>query len=146
MSYLVLPTNLRKELESKQILLSGTSKLQQYFLEYFLKTGSFEKHINRMNTHYRKKRAAVLKILKTYEGIEILGSQSGLHIILRLDKKNFDLTDFDEKMLENKIYIKRVKDFSIAKWQDNDLILGFGGIPIENIDTSIKQLLKILKK
>lgn len=145
-SYLVLPTNLRKELESKQILLSGTSKLQQYFLEYFLKTGSFEKHINRMNTHYRKKRAAVLKILKTYEGIEILGSQSGLHIILRLDKKNFDLTDFDEKMLENKIYIKRVKDFSIAKWQDNDLILGFGGIPIENIDTSIKQLLKILKK
>ena len=54
-SYLVLPQKLKRKYDKIQIPTSGASIIQQNILERFMATGAFEKHINRMNAHYRKK-------------------------------------------------------------------------------------------
>lgn len=143
-SYLVLSDEFIEKI--KDIKMERVSLLQQYTLYNFLKSGDFEKHINRMNTHYRKKRKKVVKILQEKEGIEILSQDAGLHIVIRMDEKIYDIENFEKITEKNNIYIEKLNKYATRKWQDNEIILGFGGIIEEEIEDSINFLIKILKK
>lgn len=145
-SYLVLPDSLRKKWEQIDLPLSGASLLQQYTLEKFLFSGAFEKHINRMNTLYRKKRNLLLRKIKNEKEIEILGAEAGLHFILRLKEGYWDIKDLQRKMKKNRIYLAEISHYSINEWPYRDLIIGFGGIPLHELEDAIDLLLEIIRK
>lgn len=145
-SYLVLPDSLIEKKDSLNMPFSEVSLLQQYTLEKFLSSGAFEKHINRMNTHYKKKRNIMLKCLKKRKGIEISGADAGLHVVIRLDDDCWDCRDFKKKMKENRIFVQPIQDYSVNKNSKNDVILGFGGIEPEKIEPALDLFFEAIKK
>ncbi|MDO5016590.1 MAG: aminotransferase class I/II-fold pyridoxal phosphate-dependent enzyme [Eubacteriales bacterium] len=122
------------------------SPLLQYTLKEFLARGNFEKHLNRMNTLYSRKRRKFLKAVKQEENVEVYGSDAGLHIIVELDPAHFDLEHFEEVMAEHAIYAERVKNYAQGPWPDNEIILGFGGIKEDRIEEAVGYFFKILRK
>lgn len=145
-SYLVLPDKLLREATKLQLPLQQVSPLLQYTLKEFLARGDFEKHLNRMNTLYSRKRKKFLKALKQADHVELSGSEAGLHIIAKLDPDYFDLEHFEELMEGHQVYAERVKKYAQGPWPENEVILGFGGLREDQLEEAVDYFLQILRK
>lgn len=141
-SYLVLPRSLMASFDQQDIPLSGASLFQQHTLAQFMETGAFEKHLNRMNAHYRKKRSYFLKILKDQEGLSVLGADVGLHFLLRVDPKKRDITCWQEWCGKKGIRLESLSVYAKKTWPYEDFLIGFGGIAYEEMDQALEALLK----
>lgn len=90
-SYMVLPQPLLEEFEKRLSFYSCTvSNFEQYVLAQFIEEGYFEKHINRMRTHYRRVRDEVVQAVRKSAlatCCEITEEDAGLHFLLRIDTK-----------------------------------------------------------
>lgn len=85
-SYMVLPPDLLARYKEKLGFFScPVSTFEQYALARFIEDGYFEKHINRMRAHYKKRRTALFEKMKSHEifaNSVISGEDSGLHCIV----------------------------------------------------------------
>ena len=146
-SYLVLPDQLLDEATALQLPLQQVSPLLQYTLKEFLARGDFEKHLNRMNTLYSRKRKKFLKALKQAEcadHVELSGSEAGLHIIAKLDPNYFDLENLEDRMADQEVYVERVQKYAQGPWPENEVILGFGGIREDQLAEAVDYFFQIL--
>ena len=93
-SFLVLPMPLMEAFRSRLGFYSCTvPSFEQYTLARFLSRGYFEKHINRMKKYYRDQRDQILAALNASgfgSRIQVLGQDSGLHFLLRVDTGRSD--------------------------------------------------------
>lgn len=98
-SYMVLPKSLLKRFNDRMGFFScPVSTFEQYTLAKFISNGYFEKHINRMRNHYKKKQEKLFEKMKEYEIFNnsiISGENSGLHCVVK-----FDSNKKDEEILE----------------------------------------------
>jgi len=87
-SYMVLPTELMREYESRLSFYSCTvSNFDQYTLAAFIKGGYLEKHINRMRNHYRTRRDELIAAIRSqphFARVRIKEEDAGLHFLLEL--------------------------------------------------------------
>lgn len=85
-SYMVLPPDLLARYKAKMGFFScPVSTFEQYALARFIEDGYFEKHINRMRAHYKKRRAALFEKMKShgiFANSVISGENSGLHCVV----------------------------------------------------------------
>ncbi len=145
-SYLVLPDKLLHAKNRAQFPLQQVSPFLQYTLKEFLVRGDFEKHLNRMNTLYSRKRKKFLKALKQEKNVEVSGSDAGLHIIVKLNAEYYELEHFAEIMEDRQIYAEKVKNYAQGPWPENEIILGFGGIKEEEIEEAVRYFFQVLRK
>lgn len=148
-SYLVLPDQLLHQATALRLPLQQVSPLLQYTLKEFLARGDFEKHLNRMNTLYSRKRKKFLKALKQADyadHIKLSGSEAGLHIIAQLDPDYFNLDQLEDRMANQGIYIERVKKYAQGPWPENEIILGFGGIQEDQLEEAVDSFFRILRQ
>lgn len=145
-SYLVLPMELLKIYDKEyKIYEQPVSRLAQKSLEIFIKEGHFEKHLRKARLLYKKKQEILLTAINEEfkESAELIGADSGLHILLKLNTK------LSEHELIHKARMAGVKLNPISihwlKPIKNDfplIFIGFAGIKAEHIEAGIK----ILKK
>jgi GntR family transcriptional regulator/MocR family aminotransferase len=85
-SYLVVPPDLLQDFHSNLSYYNTTiTHLDQLVLARFIKSGDFERHINRMRTLYRRKRDLFLKTLSPYKSkLQISGTDAGLHLLCQV--------------------------------------------------------------
>ena len=87
-SYMILPQPLLKPFYENLSFYSCTvSNFEQYTLARFIEEGKFESHVNRLRSHYRKKRDMFLEALhssRLQDMTEISGSEAGFHFLLTL--------------------------------------------------------------
>lgn len=119
------------------------SKIQQLALANFIHKGDWDRHLNRVRTLYKKKHHTLVKSLLSQMGtnIDILGDQSGLHIVLHIHN------GMNEQELIQSAAEKHVKVYPLSIYDSvNNLqkeayiLLGFGGIPIDAIETVVTLL------
>lgn len=68
MSYMVLPKKLMDIYMKKTSYIGNTvSRIDQKYMEIFMKNGGFERHLNRMRTIYKAKHDVMLNELKTWK-------------------------------------------------------------------------------
>lgn len=121
-SYMVLPVRLAKQFYEKLSFYSCTvSNFEQYTLAKFIEQGYFEKHINRMRLHYRRKRSEVLQIIKSTfneDQYNIEENDSGLHFLLEI---NTDLSDssIEDMLIKKGVKIRAVSDYEMQKDSSN---------------------------
>ncbi len=88
-SYMVLPPHLlRAYNENLGFYACTVSSFEQYTLARFIDQGHFERHINRMRTHYRALRDGLISALRESNlgsRIQISNADSGLHFLLTVD-------------------------------------------------------------
>ena len=86
---MILPQHLLKKFYERLRFYSCTvSNFEQYTLARFLSKGYFEKHINRMRTHYKGIRDTFLQALKKSpfaSRIKISEEDAGLHFLMYVD-------------------------------------------------------------
>lgn len=94
MSYLVLPEHLARQFYETLGFYSGTvSCFEQLTLARFLQEGYFERHINRMRTHYRGLRDQLAQALRQSAlgpVISIHEEDSGVHFLMEIQTEHSD--------------------------------------------------------
>lgn len=85
-SYMVLPSDLMMRYQDKlSYLLCPVPIIDQKVLYLFFQYGYFERHLNKMRNIYRKKREVLVKAITDLNcGIEIMGADAGLHLLIKV--------------------------------------------------------------
>lgn len=94
LAYMVLPPSLLSVFRERLGFYASTvSNFEQSAVAKFIERGYFEKHINRMRTHYAKQREAVLAAIAESPlapNCRVLENRSGLHFVIELKTKRSD--------------------------------------------------------
>ncbi len=140
LSYIVLPPSLMIQYSQKsKDYNQSVSPIIQRAMSLFIQSGEFERHIRRMRKLYQRKHQALLKSIEEQMGtkVEIVGEKSGLHILLKV--KGVKGSELIENGLE-----KGVKVYSPSRFWMNPnakrnsyIMLGFGGLSIEDIEKGV---------
>ncbi len=143
-AYFVLPPKLLATYNDVFNYYSSTvPRFDQHIVANFMRDGHFAKHLNRMRKIYRKKHDKLTSILENYSNqIKITGEQAGMHILLEVQHA---LTEkhLQELASNAEIGIYPLSDYRLDRTVTSQaqFLLGFGGIPVHEIEQSIEKLM-----
>jgi len=121
---------------------------EQYILYKFMNTGSFTRHLHRMMKIYKQKLDAILNIMKNEGDIKISGYESGLHFILSF-KSNLREDEIVKRLNANNINVSGVRSYKNMNkhiTDDINLVVGYAGIKISDIEIGFKDLISVCKQ
>ncbi|MCH5267483.1 MAG: PLP-dependent aminotransferase family protein [Lachnospiraceae bacterium] len=138
-SYMVLPKHLLEQFAERLSFYSCTvSNFEQYTLARFIEDGYFEKHINRMRTHYRRIRDELLEAIKNSplaSRCEISEEDAGLHFLLRVDTNLSDAALL-QKAKQAEIRLSCLSEYYHETTEDipaHTLVINYSGLTSEEI-------------
>ena len=143
-AYFVLPPKLLATYNDVFNYYSSTvPRFDQHIVANFMRDGHFSKHLNRMRKIYRKKHDQLMSILESYSPqIQMAGEQAGMHVLLTVQHT---LSEKQLQQLANDagIGIYPLSDYRLDKQtnQQVQFLLGFGGIPVQQIESTIEKLM-----
>ncbi len=146
-SYMVLPPDLAKEYKERLGFYSCTvPSFEQLTLSKFISEGFFERHINRMRTHYKKQRDKVIQSIKDNdpdEKVTILEEDSGLHFLLRLNTNMSD-EDIVSTSKKSSIRLSCLSEYYYDKRRKKNgvIIINYSGIKYDKIEEAVSKLMK----
>ncbi len=144
-SYMVLPERLSEKYKQSLGFYSCTvPNFEQYTLAKFIRRGFFEKHINRMRTHYRSQRDNVMSCIanhRDFSKVKITEENSGLHFLLTVDTKLSD-AELKKKAAEKGIKISCMSEYchDKSKAVPHTLVINYSGLPAEKTQKAIELL------
>ncbi|TLS53957.1 PLP-dependent aminotransferase family protein [Paenibacillus antri] len=144
--YMVLPSELVdrfRALRRHLLFEPSASRIQQRVMERFIRNGSFEKHIRKMRTVYRRKNEALVAALRSrFRGAAtVIGFQAGLHVILKLRA-----VASEDELLQAAAAAGVLVASAAFYWEPREtsderaFIIGFGAVPLEKIDAGVARL------
>lgn len=143
-AYCVLPSTLLQKYKGTFSFYSATvPRFDQHILANFIRDGYFSKHLNRMRKIYRKKHEKLTNLFKTcYPDVTITGDQAGMHILISVTVSNTE-DQLKETAAKNGIAIYPLSDYLLSPidYKHPTFLLGFGGIPLDQIEKGIRQLM-----
>ncbi|MGG1678569.1 PLP-dependent aminotransferase family protein [Neobacillus sp. NRS-1170] len=144
-AYCVLPsTLLQKYKETFSYYSSTVPRFDQHILADFMRDGYFSKHLNRMRKIYRKKHEKLTRILETYyPDVKITGDLAGMHILISVPLSKGE-NQLKQMAAKDHIAIYPVSDYLLSPidYQYPTFLLGFGGIPLDQIEKGVHQLMR----
>lgn len=146
-SYMVLPPSLLDPYTQKFGNYSqSVSPIIQRAMALFMESGEFERHIRRMRKTYQRKHQTLLRSIEQHMGskVRIIGENSGLHLLLKLN--NVSSFDLIEAALQKGVNVHSPRKFWLQPTSESDsyIMLGFGGLSIEEIEKGIQLLASCL--
>jgi len=145
MSYLVLPPHLVKRFQERLGFYSGTvSCFEQLTLARFLEGGYFEKHINRMRTHYRSLRDQFLQVLQESPlaaRTRIRAEDAGVHFLMEVETAQSD-EELIRSAAQQGLRLSCVSEY-YSKPRDSGehvLVINYAGIPAEKLSGVVQRL------
>lgn len=148
-AYVVLPAHLLPSYREKYFYANYTvPALLQLALAEYIESGEYQRHINTMRTHYRKKHDYIRNYVKeTLAGKAVLiREDAGLHFVISIRTKQTQ-KELIEQFAQNKIRIYPTELF----WADktlcpqNQLLLGFSAIPLTQLPKAMKKLSEVIE-
>jgi len=146
-AYFVLPPKLLATYNDVFNYYSSTvPRFDQHIVANFMRDGHFSKHLNRMRKVYRKKHEKLTTILENYSTqIKITGEQAGMHILLDVQHA------LSEKQLQQRANDAGIGIYPLSAYRLDEntasqaqFLLGFGGIPVHEIEPSVEKLMHCL--
>lgn len=147
--YMVLPIPLLSLYEKKISYYACTvSRVDQAIMTKFITEGYFERHLNRMRTHYKAKQdAAILAFREFGNSIKILGEHAGLHFVLQFrtycsEKELIDIAK------QHKIALYGLSEHFIhpPEYPSNKILFGYANLSIFELTKGIHELYCALKQ
>lgn len=146
-SYLVLPAPLLARFRDGHHSYDQlASPILQHTLHLFMRSGGFERHMRKMRTLYEKKHGLLLQAVKTHLGgrAAVIGDGSGLHILLRVNGP------LNERQLVERAAAVGIRVYPVSTYEleaekapSSTVMLGFGGITTDQIDSGIAELSRV---
>jgi len=146
-SYIVFSPSLMAQYSQKLATYNQpASPIIQRAMALFMKSGEFDRHIRRMRKMYQKKHHALLSSIEQYMGtqVSVVGEKSGLHILLKL--KGITAIELIENGLQKGVKVYSPSRFWLNPNPESNsyIMLGFGGLSIEEIEKGVKLLASCL--
>lgn len=150
-SYMVLPEQLAERYKQELSFYSCTvSNFEQYTLSAFIELGYFEKHINRLRTHYQKKRNVFLDaFLKGPLGpyVTIREEDAGVHFLMKINtqiKEEFLLEQASEKGIRLVPLSAFYHTKEVAAVPRNTYVMNYSFVDSEKAEYVAKTLYEII--
>ena len=140
--YMVLPEGLLSAYrEQFSLYASSVPSFEQHTLARFMKSGAFERHINRSRNIYKGRLEALLKALRKSPlaaVTEVHGTKAGLHIMLRVDA-GLSEAELVQRAAERGVRVCGLSDYYApgSGPERTTLILGYAGIPSERFPEAV---------
>lgn len=148
-SYMVLPEALANLFYERLSFYSCTvSTFEQYTLAAFIARGYFEKHINRMRLHYKRKREAILTILRkefSEDACRIIENDSGLHFVVEFNTTLGD-RELQQTLLKRGIRISAVTDYDMLKMRTDAhcFIVNYSGVELSGFEMALRNVREVI--
>jgi GntR family transcriptional regulator/MocR family aminotransferase len=143
-SYMVLPY---KFLTIYHKLFSNysttVSLLDQRTLNKFMEQGCWERHLRKMRTVYKKKHDAFIQSIHQHFGsrAKIIGQGAGLHVVLELVGNSLTEEEIIIRAHDKNVRLIPLSMTYLHQGSNNSqIMLGFGGVSIHEIDRGIELL------
>ena len=145
-SFMVLPEELvRIYHERLDFFSSSVPIVNQLTLSEFLKSGEYEKHLNRMKINYKSKRDFLIQKLLDdcfKDKMRIYGEEAGLHFLVDI------VTDKSEMYLVEKAKSKGVRVYGLSEYFINKcefskvktIVFGYSNLSVEQIEIGVDLL------
>lgn len=148
-AYAVLPKSLIIQYKQKFSYYAATvPRMDQHILAKFMEDGYFAKHLNRMRKIYKRKLDIITKTIIQYQPtVTISGEQAGMHILLTIHTTKTE-TELVKLAEQSDIRIYGLQEYISTEREEQTipkLVLGFGGLKIEQVASSIHQLMHALQ-
>lgn len=145
--YLVAPPALRGLVtELKSLTDYHTSWPVQRALVHFMASGDLDRHLQRMRRTYARKRAVLVRALSGLRGLaRVRGLDAGFHVYLELDSA-LDAQEVADRAAQRGVVVSPLTPFYVGPAQVNALLLGYGGLSLEQIDTGGRILAEMLRE
>ncbi|ACO48047.1 PLP-dependent aminotransferase family protein [Deinococcus deserti] len=143
--YVVAPPVLRERLEAlKTIADYHTSWPVQRALAIFLRAGDLERHLARMRRVYARKRAALVRELEGARDVARVGGlEAGFHVHLDLDAR-LNAEEVARQSAARGVNVSLLAPFYVAQNAPGGLLLGYGGLEIEQIRQGARVLVEVM--
>lgn len=143
-SYMVLPSQLLDEYQKRLSAYDQTvSRLHQQTLQAFMANGDLERHVRKMRKIYKQKHHVLLQSIKMVmeDHVEVTGQDAGLHIVIKVNS-TLDADELVEIAQSAGVRVYSTTDMWLNKPNTYPpmILLGFGGLSIEEIQEGIHQL------
>ena len=128
--------------------LSPVPILTQRAMISFMEQGHWEQHLRRVRIFYKKKHDLMLQAIEQCFGnkAKVIGQGAGLHIVLELADRIKIEPGFFERAKQRECRLLSFLDFyANAEKEHNRLLIGFGGIPMDEIPLGIGQLSQLFE-
>jgi len=144
LGYLVVPEQLVPRcLEIKDALSGDSPSHTQAALADFIMEGDLLRHIRKMRRTYKIKYHAMIEAIeRTFGGrVQVISQPAGLHVTLKWEN-GINETVWCERALELGIIIRPLTYYESQKGDRSwhGAVLGFGNVPLEDIDRLINKL------
>ena len=137
-SYMVLPETLLPAYEENGRCFSATvSKTDQKILEEFMRSGAFERHLNRMRAQYKGKHDLLIRLLKEFgREYTVSGENAGVHVLVHLPKGLAE-AEAVQRAKEDGVRVYGLERYCIGAAADpaqrGTVLLGYAGLSEEKI-------------
>ena len=137
-SYMVLPETLLPAYEENGRCFSATvSKTDQKILEEFMRSGAFERHLNRMRAQYKGKHDLLIRLLKEFgREYTVSGENAGVHVLVHLPK-GLSEAEAVQRAKEDGVRVYGLERYCIGAVADpaqgGTVLLGYAGLSEEEI-------------
>ncbi len=145
-SFMVLPDKLMKKYhESYSYFTCSVPVITQLVLNQFIAKREYEKHLNRMKIIYRNKRDLLINLLQSSsfnKNIEIIGEESGLHFLLKLNTKNA-INIFIDSAKKRGVRLYGINEYCLEKsniLNEKLLVLGYSHLKTLDMEFAIREL------
>ena len=143
-AYFILPKALMAQYKAVYSYYACTvPRFEQQMLAQFMQQGHFSKHLNRMRKIYRKKHDKILTLLEAHPEIQVSGELAGMHMLILLNEK-WNEMQLHKQLLAKQIRIQPLQQYCLtndACFERPAFILGFGGLPLAQLDYAIEHLM-----
>lgn len=137
-SYMVLPETLLPAYEENGRCFSATvSKTDQKILEGFMRSGAFERHLNRMRAQYKGKHDLLIRLLKEFgREYTVSGENAGVHVLVHLPR-GLSEAEAVQRAKEDGVRVYGLERYCIGAAADpaqgGTVLLGYAGLSEEEI-------------
>lgn len=143
LGYLLMPAGLRAALlQAKSLTDAATTGLTQIALAHFIHDGHFARHLRRMQRLYEKRRGVLLAALNRHADLWTPYPQvAGIHLALGFRQP---VPDLPARLAAASISAEPMESFYQLAPRPGGLMLGFGALDNEDIDTAVETLARIV--
>lgn len=121
-----------------------TNALTQLALARFIDKGDFEKHVQRMRRIYAKKRACLSQAIQSSKlPGKLTGTDSGINAMIKLDP-GLRASEISQRALKAGVNVTPIDRYRYNNTLDDALVLGYGGLSTEQIQTGIDTLAHVI--
>ena len=127
-------------------VMHGVPTFLQAVVAEFIDEGHFASHLRRMRRIYAERHDVLCASARARLAglLDVVPSQSGLHTIAHL-RRGLAETAVSDAARERNVTVSPIGRFSLTKAPSRGLVLGFGGVPPQDIEAGVEVLGDVLE-